>query len=74
MKRMMPVLAGLLLVIFSFGPSSAQDATRYYDQGKSYFNQGKYSEAISALTRAIDLNPKHAEAYNYRGLPKEAEG
>ena len=36
--------------------------------GVSYFNLGKYSNAIENYNKSISLNPKNAEAYNNKGL------
>jgi tetratricopeptide (TPR) repeat protein len=33
-----------------------------------YYNVGQYAEAISYYNRAVELNPRYAEAYNNRGI------
>jgi tetratricopeptide (TPR) repeat protein len=35
--------------------------------GDAYFEQGKYDEAIQAYTKAIEINPKYAEAWYCKG-------
>ena len=36
--------------------------------GVSYFNLGKYSNAVANYNISISLNPKNSEAYNNKGL------
>ena len=36
--------------------------------GVSYFNLGKYSNAVANYNTSISLNPKNSEAYNNKGL------
>ena len=36
--------------------------------GVAYINLGEYEKAVADFTRAIELNPNFAEAYNYRGF------
>nr|WP_264478111.1 tetratricopeptide repeat protein [Planktothrix agardhii] len=38
----------------------------YYNQGISAFNQKKYEQAINTFTRALSLDPNHADAYVWR--------
>ncbi len=40
------------------------DAGAHYNLGIVYARQGKYAEGIKELTRAIELNPDHAQAKN----------
>jgi tetratricopeptide (TPR) repeat protein len=41
---------------------------QYFNQGVTLANQGNYSqEAIEQFTRALSLNPNHADAYVWRG-------
>jgi len=44
-----------------------EEAQRYYDEGKRAFDNQAWQEAISSFDRALALDPRHAEAYNYRG-------
>jgi len=43
-------------------------AQRYYRLGQSEFSQGKTLDAIASLKRAIDLDPKLADAESYLGV------
>ena len=45
-------------------PKSAKD---WYKKGKSYADDEIYGKAIECFTKAIEIDPKHAEAYDYRG-------
>ncbi len=38
----------------------------YYNQGISAFNQKNYEQAINKFTRALSLDPNHADAYVWR--------
>jgi len=40
----------------------------YLNSGIAHVNLGKYQKAIDDYTKAIELNPKYAEAYNNRGV------
>ena len=42
-------------------------AAIYYNRGYPYADLGQYTKAISDYTKAIELNPKYAEAYSNRG-------
>lgn len=39
----------------------------YLRRGNTYYDQGRYVEALSDLTRALELDPHNAIAYNDRG-------
>ncbi len=39
-----------------------------HQSGDAYVNKGQYDRAIEAFNRAIEINPRHADAYNNRGL------
>jgi type IV pilus biogenesis/stability protein PilW len=44
------------------------DAQRYLRLGQMQFEQGKTSQAIESMRKAIDQDPKAVEAYNFLGL------
>jgi tetratricopeptide (TPR) repeat protein len=47
----------------------------YWSIGRVYyFDQGKYSRAEDAYSRAIELDGEYIDAYFYRGLAREANG
>ena len=37
-------------------------------KGVSYGNKGQYDQAISDYTKALEINPKYAKAYDNRGF------
>ncbi|MBI4823391.1 MAG: tetratricopeptide repeat protein [Nitrospirae bacterium] len=43
-------------------------ATDYFDKGYALAESGNYKEAISAYSKAIELNPELTDAYNNRGI------
>jgi Tfp pilus assembly protein PilF len=48
--------------------SAEADAQRYYRLGQTQFEQGKTLQAIESLKKAIEMDPKLAEAQNYLGI------
>jgi len=43
-------------------------------KGISYTANGQYNQAISDFNRALEINPKYAEAYNERGIVYDDKG
>ena len=43
----------------------------YYSEGWDFYVEDKYREAIESYDKAIALNPRYAEAYQYRGAAYE---
>ena len=66
MKR--HLVAGLLLLLNLF--ALGQDANSYADDGVSKCKIGSYSKAISALNKAIIIDPTNSEALYFRGIAK----
>ena len=62
--------------LYSKGESSvyAKTAEEYLQSGNTSFDQGNLSQAISNLTKAIEINPKLAKAYNNRGVAYATQG
>ncbi len=63
----------VLLSVFTIGQLYATDDL-YLHQGNSYYRKGKYNRAISDYNKALELNPKFAEAYYNRGLAYKSKG
>ena len=62
------VLLVLVVLLFSMTFSiRANEALNHFDQGKSFYEQGKYQEAIDAFQQAIKLQPDWAEVYSKLG-------
>ena len=65
------VLAGLLVFFCSifigfFYQHNQNSYQHYMDLGNRYLSDLKYSEAVNAFTKAIDIEPKRAQAYEGR--------
>jgi tetratricopeptide (TPR) repeat protein len=43
------------------------DAELYYQEGKAKFDNREWVDSISQFDLALTLNPRHSEAYNFRG-------
>ena len=51
--------------------SKKEAAEKYFKLGEQKYNKKDYQEAIADYDKAIELNPKDAEAYyNNRGIAK----
>jgi len=48
--------------------ASNKTMDEYLESSKEYFRRGNLSLAISDLTKAIEINPDYADAYNNRGF------
>ena len=46
----------------------------YNDRGAAFAEAGHYDEAITDYTRALEIEPKHAEFYNNRGAAYREKG
>jgi tetratricopeptide (TPR) repeat protein len=69
-KTLRIALPIVLFFLFSCG----KDAAFYVNRGNDSANKGKYDQAISDYTKALEINPMHAEAYNNRGLAYGQKG
>jgi tetratricopeptide (TPR) repeat protein len=43
-------------------------ANKYFARGKNFYEQSKFSDAISCFSKAIKLNPELSMAYAFRGM------
>lgn len=43
------------------------EANKYFESGKNHLNEGRFEDAISDFTKAMELHQKNAEYYFYRG-------
>ena len=68
MKKSFSFLLIFLLTLPLLGYS--QTATQYLDRGIAKAELNDYKGAIGEFTKAIEINPKDAEAYAYRGNAK----
>jgi tetratricopeptide (TPR) repeat protein len=44
------------------------NAVDHYNRGVDHWQNHEYDQAVSEFTRAIQINPEYAEAYNSRGI------
>jgi len=65
-------LIGLLFLGYSLG--YAQSPVDYVQLGNGYYEQGRYGRAIDEYTKALDIDPNYAKAYDNRGVALAQEG
>jgi len=58
-------LVGTIIGVGVYGCKKSED---YYNRGDAHFKKGETDLAISDFTKAIEMNPRFANAYYYRGL------
>ena len=54
--------------------SSVQDGELYFNLGQESLQEGKYDQAISDFSLAIEANPKYFQAFNSRGIAYYRKG
>jgi tetratricopeptide (TPR) repeat protein len=64
-KVVLVVLAGAIIVVCVHGCKKAED---YYNRGDAHFKKGETDRAIADFTKAIEKDPRFANAYYYRGM------
>jgi len=50
------------------------EALQHYERGVQLNKEGRYVEAIAEFNKAIELDPKFAQAYYYRGNAHSWQG
>lgn len=53
---------------------SPHKASPYNGRGMAYFNQGRFTQALSDYNKAIEINPTYGEAYYNRGNTYSQQG
>jgi len=67
MKLFLRIIFKIFLIITILaGCVTTKDALLY--QGIALLEEGQYDHAIACFNRAIEINPRHADAYNNRGI------
>lgn len=57
------------IALYSKAIATKKDsADLYFVRGRAYKQRDQYDLALSDFSRAIELNPRYAEAYNHRGI------
>jgi tetratricopeptide (TPR) repeat protein/endonuclease/exonuclease/phosphatase family metal-dependent hydrolase len=70
--RFSPILIALTVLCVSV---AGQESKYLYDEvGNAFASQGKYYEAIQAYDKAIELDPKFAQAWNDKGNALYGQG
>jgi len=46
----------------------------YYNRGIDHLKKGEYDQAISCFDKALEINPRHADAYNNRTIAYYTKG
>ena len=64
----------LALLFLNISSVDAQTTEEYLRSGNDDFRQGNLDQAISDYTKAIDINPNLAKAYDNRGVAYAQEG
>ncbi|HTZ11054.1 MAG TPA: tetratricopeptide repeat protein [Candidatus Margulisiibacteriota bacterium] len=71
-RKMIFVLMGVLLLTVSC--VYAQTAEEYVSLAIANINHGDLTQAISNCDKAIEINPRYAPAYNFRGFAYYQQG
>lgn len=64
------LLLWVLIVSYSNPIAAAEQkltATQWFEQGNQFLTNKDYDKAVTAYSETLNLNPKHADAYNRRG-------
>jgi tetratricopeptide (TPR) repeat protein len=74
-KRLIIMKRNLILHIFVIGfvlngcqTEKHRTADEWFKQGLLFATTQRYENALNAFTRALEINPRYAEAYNQRGI------
>jgi tetratricopeptide (TPR) repeat protein len=65
------------LLVFSFLvaiPAFGDVSNIYFQNAFNEYERGEFGDALADYNKAIELNPRFAEAYNNRGNLKQDEG
>ena len=70
MKNYRAFIVSVLFILFAGNSVFAEelDIQHYFDEGNSYFNEGKYDKAVESYNRVIALYPDFNQGYYNRGL------
>ncbi|MHC4204571.1 MAG: tetratricopeptide repeat protein [Planctomycetota bacterium] len=73
--KMIALWLGILICLFVTGcRDKSAVAADHYDRGEANYLNGEYDQAFSELTKAIEIDPRHARAYVIRGIAYNDKG
>src|SRR5262245_32726230 len=67
MRRSMPMWLLWCSLLYRTLPLAAHEARTFFETGVRAFTEGKYDEAVTALTQAITSYPYYTQAYYMLG-------
>ena len=73
-ESLFPDFVGFAYTQRSNAPYPITNAEEYIRRGVEAGQRGQYSEAIEDFTKAIELEPDHADAFSLRGLAYDRQG
>jgi tetratricopeptide (TPR) repeat protein len=65
---------GLITALSFLGVCHAEDAKGFVEAGNAKYRDKDFDGAIADYTKAIEVDPKFAEAFKFRGLSKSLKG
>ena len=68
------VLAACIVLTTILLVGCVSPAQEHLNKGNAYCDQGEFDEAIQEFTKAIELDPEYALAYNNRGVAYDEKG
>lgn len=74
MKRLIVLLNQLFVIICLLFPAPSMALDNWLDKGLSLLHTKRYKEAIDALSKAIEENPRDATAFSNRGVARYQRG
>lgn len=66
-----PFLKSLIFTPYVTTQSPLEDAIGYLFRGNIFAEKGQYDQAVSDFTKALEINPRFAEAYLQRGFARD---
>jgi len=73
-KFVLYTLIFAMIATIGCGPKVDYEAKKAYNRGVDNFKIGQYDQAISDFSKAIEINPRFAMAYNHRGIVYDSKG